>query len=156
MKTFLKGFVFAASGLWFCLRHERNFRIHLTVAAFVLWFAPCFHLSAVEWAVLALTIAAVISTEALNTAVEQTMDLLSPGNHPMARAAKDAAAGAVLVFAAASVCVGLALFGDPVILRHLWISLTGTLWKGILFVLSLFLGLCFILFGGVKKENRNV
>lgn len=42
---FLKGFVYAARGLWYCVRHERNFRIHMAVGVFVLFFAPRFSLS---------------------------------------------------------------------------------------------------------------
>lgn len=152
MKAFFKGFLYAGRGVWFCVRHERNFRIHLAVAAYVLFFAPCFSLTRSEWAVLFLTIAAVIAAEAVNTAIEQTIDRLSPGSHPMARAAKDAAAGAVLVCAAASVCVGVSLFWAPAVLGALWLSVTGTLWKGLLLLLSLVLTLCFIVFGGVKKS----
>lgn len=152
MKTFLKGFVYAGRGIWFCIRYERNFRIHLIMAAYVLSFATHFSLTRTEWAVLFLTIASVIAAEAINTAVEQTIDLLSPGSHPMARAAKDAAAGAVLVCAFLSVCIGIALFWVPSTLAALWVSITGTLWRGLLFILSLVLSLCFIIFGGEKKS----
>lgn len=155
MKTFLKGFFYAGRGIWFCVRHERNFRIHLIAAAYVLFFAPYFSLSRNEWAVLLLTIASVIAAEAVNTAVEQTIDLLSPDSHPMAQAAKDASAGAVLVCAMISVFVGIALFWVPPILSALWLSITGTLWKGLLLLLSLALSLYFIVFGGVKKSLPN-
>lgn len=153
MKTFLKGFVFAGRGIWFCVRHERNFRFHLVAAAYVLGFAPFFALSRAEWAALLLTIASVIAAEAINTAVEQTIDLLSPDSNPMARAAKDAAAGAVLVCAVMSVCVGVVLFWVPPTLCALWTALTGTAWKLFLILFSILLSLCFIVFGGVKKTN---
>ena len=49
---FIKSFGYAARGVWYCIRHERNFRIHLGIAAYVLAFAPYFSLSRAEWAVL--------------------------------------------------------------------------------------------------------
>jgi diacylglycerol kinase len=72
-------------------------------------------LSTVEWAVLTVTIALVIMTEGLNTGIELAVSLASPERRPEAKAAKDIAAGAVLVAAIASVGVGLALFGPRVI-----------------------------------------
>lgn len=154
MKAFLKGFVYAGRGVWFCIRSERNFRIHLAVAAYVLGFAPAFSLSRAEWAALLLTIALVIMAEAVNTAVEQTVDLLSPGSHPMARTAKDAAAGAVLVCAVTSVCAGIVLFGRPAALSALWNTMTGVWWKIPLLVFSLIPAFCFVAFGGEKRKEQ--
>ena len=42
---FLRSFVYAGRGIWFCIRHERNFRIHMVAAAYVLIFAPYFSLT---------------------------------------------------------------------------------------------------------------
>ncbi|GIP20529.1 hypothetical protein J22TS3_08040 [Paenibacillus sp. J22TS3] len=76
--------------------------------------AAFFHLSAVKWAILLLTIAVVIAAELINTAVESVVDLTSPEQHPLAKAAKDTAAGAVLVCAIFAVIIGIVLFYDPV------------------------------------------
>ena len=103
---FIKSFGYAARGVWYCIRHERNFRIHLGIAAYVLAFAPYFSLSRAEWAVLAVLMALVLCAEAVNTAVERTVDLASTERQPRARAAKDAAAGAVLLCALAAALVG--------------------------------------------------
>ena len=124
MKAFLKGFVYAGRGFWFCLRHERNFRIHLAAAAAVLALAPFFRLTRGEWAALILTLALVIGAEALNTAVEAAVDLCCPGRNPLAKAAKDAAAAAVLLAALASVGVGVCLFWEEAGFRRL-VSLLG-------------------------------
>ncbi|HJD22525.1 MAG TPA: diacylglycerol kinase family protein [Firmicutes bacterium] len=153
MKGFLMGFVYAGRGLWFCLRHERNFRIHLVAAAAVLGIAPFFHLSRGEWAALLLTLALVIGAEALNTAVEQAVDLASPGRHPKARAAKDAAAGAVLVCAAAAVGVGIALFSRPAGWAALAAFLLGRPWRLAALLLLAALALWFIFGGGARKEK---
>jgi diacylglycerol kinase len=151
MKSFFKGFGYAGHGLWLCIRQERNFRIHLVIAAYILWFARAFALSRNEWAVLLLTIGAVISAEAMNTAVERTMDLLSPARHPIARAAKDIAAGAVLVCAAVSVAVGAALFWQPAVLSALGNGLLSNPGKLLLLGLTILLSLWFIIRGGSEE-----
>ena len=63
-----------------------------------------------EWAVVLATITLVLVLELLNTAVEAAVDLASPARHPLAKIAKDVTAGAVLVAAAGSVLIGLAVF----------------------------------------------
>jgi diacylglycerol kinase len=70
---------------------------------------------AVEWALLLLCITGVLVAEMGNTLIEALVDLASPGYHPLARRAKDVAAGAVLVTAIGSAAVGLAILGP-----HLW------------------------------------
>ena len=63
------------------------------------------------WALVVVAIALVLIAELLNTALETVVDLVSPDDHPLAKAAKDIAAGAVLVAAAAAVVIGLLLAG---------------------------------------------
>lgn len=154
MKRFLRGFVDAGRGLWTCLREERNFRIHLCAAAYALGFAPAMALSRGEWAALLLTIALVIGMEAVNTAIERAVDLASPDRHPLARAAKDAAAGAVLFCAVAAVGVGVALFGKPVAWIALWGRLIASPWKLSLLVLSLPAAFGLIVLGGCGQRKE--
>lgn len=66
-----------------------------------------------EWAVIVFTIALVLILEGLNTAIEAAIDLSSPNFHPLAKKAKDLAAGMVLIAAIASVIVGLLILGPP-------------------------------------------
>lgn len=74
MIKFLKGFGYAAAGIYHGF-NERNFRVHICAVLFVTWFALKFYeLSRAEWAVLLLTFAAVISAELFNTAVERLCD----------------------------------------------------------------------------------
>ena len=79
------------------------------------------HLPPRDWAVLALTIGVVLAVEVGNTAIEALVDLASPDTHPLAKVAKDAAAGAVLILALAAVVVGLTILGPP-----LWARLMGS------------------------------
>lgn len=112
MSGFVRGFAYAFRGLRECLR-ERNFRFHLCAAAFVIYFAARFYeLSRGEWAALFLTVSAVLSLEALNTALERLCDRVSPEKNELVGKCKDCAAGAVLISAAGAVAVGAALFWD--------------------------------------------
>lgn len=152
MKAFLKGFVYAGRGIWFCIRHERNFRIHLVVSVYVLGFAPAFSLTRGEWAALFLTLGMVLCAEALNTAVEHSMDLVSPGPNRLAGVAKDVAAGGVLAAALAAAGVGFALFGDAAKLAALGTSLLDKPWKLYALFLSLFPSFWFVRRAGVRKR----
>ncbi len=151
MLLFWKSFAYAGSGIWFCLRHERNFRIHLVITIYVLCFAPAFSLSRAEWAILFLTMALVLAAEAINTAIENAVNLSSPKIHPTARIAKDVAAAAVLICSVASICVGVVLFGRPEELSVLFNGLFAQPWKTALLLLSLFVSILFILRGGSRK-----
>lgn len=109
-------------GLAEAWRCQQNLRIHLLIALAASGLAALLHLGPLHWAVLVLTYSLVIAAELLNSALEALTDLVSPGYHPLARQAKDVAAGAVLVTALGAVAVGLLLLGPP-----LWTRLAGLL-----------------------------
>ena len=113
----VRAFRFAFEGASYVIRSERNARIQLVVAAAATAMGIWLGLSPLEWALLALTIGLVIGLEWLNTAVEITVTLVSPEEHPLAKAAKDVAAASVLVGAIVSVAIGLFLFGPRLIVR---------------------------------------
>lgn len=77
----------------------------------VLALAAWLRITAIEWAVLVLAMALVLSLEALNTAIELAVTLASPEPHPLAKAAKDVSAAMVLIAATASVIVGVIVLG---------------------------------------------
>ncbi|MGH2450744.1 MAG: diacylglycerol kinase family protein [Candidatus Limnocylindria bacterium] len=106
-----RSFRYAAAGLLHLLRTQRNFRIEAGIGLAACGLGLWLGLEPVGWAVLALTIALVLILEGLNTALELAVDLASPEVHPKAKAAKDIAAGMVLLAALASLAVGVALFG---------------------------------------------
>ncbi len=108
-----QSFRFAFAGIWHTWRTQRNAKIHTVISVAVLLLGIYIHLPARDWAVLALTIGGVFAAEILNTAVEAIVDLVSPEYHPLAKIAKDAAAGAVLILAIAAVMVGLFILGVP-------------------------------------------
>lgn len=109
----------AFSGLWIAFRTQRNIPIHLTVAVGVIALGLWLGLPTLQWAILALTIGSVLAAELLNSGLETVVDMVSPEYHPLAKQAKDVAAGAVLLAAIVSVVVGLLILGPP-----LWARLT--------------------------------
>jgi diacylglycerol kinase (ATP) len=106
-------FRFAFEGWSYVLRSQHNAWIHTVATIVVLILALWLRVSRLEWAILILTIAFVWSAEFANTALEAVIDLISPEKHPLAKIAKDVAAGAVLVSACAAVLIGLLLLGPP-------------------------------------------
>ena len=107
---FLKGFYYAGRGVAVACR-GRNFRFHLCAMAFVIFFAARFYsFSAERWVLLLLTCCSVLALEAVNTAVEKLADKVMPEKDPLIKAAKDCAAGAVLIAAVFAAAVGVFLF----------------------------------------------
>jgi diacylglycerol kinase (ATP) len=117
----LTSFRHAFSGVWYVVRTQRNARIHLTVALVVIALGLWLGLSYTEWAVIVLTIGLVLAAEAFNTVAEAVVDLATAERHPLAKIAKDVAAGAVLLMAITAVLVGLLILGPP-----LWRTLLAT------------------------------
>lgn len=111
-------FRFAGDGLIQSLREEANLRIHLSAAALVLLLAEVLALPLPQRASLVLCIALVISAELFNTALEAAVDLCTQAIHPLARKAKNVAAGAVLVCAIGAAGAG-ALLLLPGMVHHL-------------------------------------
>jgi diacylglycerol kinase (ATP) len=101
--AFLRAFPFAWSGLVECVAGQRNMRAHVVLGILACAFAAVAPLAAAERALLVALVGSVLAAEALNSGIEALVDLLSPAFHERARIAKDAAAGAVLALAAASV-----------------------------------------------------
>ena len=101
----------AFSGLYRLAKTERHFQIHLFAAACAVILAALLGFSQTEWAILVVTISLVLVAEGVNSAIERTLDANTPGFHPLAKAAKDIGAGAVLIAAIAAVIVALLLYG---------------------------------------------
>jgi undecaprenol kinase len=118
--SLLESFRFAFAGLGNALRTQRNARIHVSIAAVVLVVAAALGLDAMEWAVIVLTVGFVFVAELFNTVVEAVVDLVTEEYHPLAKQAKDVAAGAVLVSAVVAVTVGVLVLGPALLARIGW------------------------------------
>lgn len=101
---------YAIAGITHTFRTQRNMRNHVFACFAAIGLGLITGLSNVEWAAIALAIGLVISAELMNTAVEATVDLVTEEWHDLARIAKDAAAGAVLLSAIAAATVALLIF----------------------------------------------
>ena len=138
LTRFARGFVYAYNGIRAAIQEERNFRFHLCVA-FYAFVAACWaEMPAVEVALIALCVAAVLALELVNSAIERAVDKPDTTHWWTAGAAKDMAAGAVLVMAIGTVIVAMCLFMPR--LGILWANFTlrPTRPLGILLTLVLF------------------
>lgn len=109
----LHSFGYAFQGLWRCMNYERNMRIHIVAAAFILIFSLFFSLTGVEYAILFVLIGLVMALELLNTALEAVGNAISKEKNPYVKIIKDTAAGAVLILAIAAVAVAAVFFWEP-------------------------------------------
>lgn len=106
----IASFGHAFSGLAQAMKTEKNARIHVFAALLVITAGIALRISANDWTWLVLAIGWVWSTELLNTAIEQVCDAVSPEFNPTIGAAKDIAAGAVLVSAIGAMLIGALRF----------------------------------------------
>ena len=102
-----KSFSYAFEGIFTCIRNERNMKIHIAVAALVVIAGWILELSITEWCICLGLFGLVMALELVNTAVEAVVDLVTTECHPLAKIAKDTAAGAVLIAAIMAAIVGL-------------------------------------------------
>jgi diacylglycerol kinase (ATP) len=107
---FWRSFNHAFAGIMYAARTQPNMRAHLIISLLVILAALILRLGRDYVVDLVIIIAVVLALELLNTAVESIVDLLTVTHHPLAKTAKDAAAGAVLVASVAAVVVGYLVF----------------------------------------------
>jgi len=112
--TLLQSFDHAFRGLVHAVRHQRNMRIHMAVALFVLVGSVFLDVSRLELVVVFATIAFVLMAELVNTAIEAVVDIITDEFDPRAKVAKDVAAGAVLVAAINALVVAYLVLADRI------------------------------------------
>lgn len=110
VKKLLDSFNYAIDGIIHSVRTERNMRIHMVAALIVLTACFFYDLSKIEFLIITITISMVICAELLNTAIEYAVDATTNYYHPLAKLAKNAAAGGVLITAINAVVVGYIIF----------------------------------------------
>lgn len=106
-----ESFYYAIVGLVSVLTGERNMRIHTLAAIAVVLLGFYFNIQRLEWALLIITIFIVLIAETINTAVEKTVDLVTGTYHPLAKKAKNIAAGAVLLSAINALIMAFLILG---------------------------------------------
>lgn len=103
-------FKYAFEGIFTVIRHERNFKIHCVMAALVVIGGIVLKISLSEWMDCLILFGLVMSLEMVNTAIEAVVDLVTDEYKPLAKKAKDVAAGAVLAAAIVSAIIGGIIF----------------------------------------------
>ncbi|MEK4923501.1 diacylglycerol kinase family protein [Cytobacillus sp. FSL R5-0569] len=109
-QSLVSSFYFAFIGVITALKAERNLKIHFVMTVLVIFFGIIFELTKTEWLLIGFAIAGMIALELMNTAIERVVDLVTTEQHPLAKQAKDIAAGAVLIYAVLTVIIGLSIF----------------------------------------------
>ena len=113
--AFLRSFVYAWSGVAHTVRTQRNMRVHLALALLAVALGVWLRISPVEFAMIFVAITGVVVSEMMNTVAEACVDLSTQEYHPLARVAKDVAAGAVLLSAMLAVVIACFVY-----IPHLW------------------------------------
>lgn len=105
-----KSFGYAFEGIFAGIRGERNMKIHCFAAVCVIVAGVLFHISVTEWCICLVLFGIILSLELVNTAIEAVVDLVTEDKKPLAKLAKDTAAGAVLIAAVMAAMAGLLIF----------------------------------------------
>lgn len=106
----IQAFNAAIEGILYTFKSERNMKIHYCVAVIVLVASLFFDIGRIEMIMLIFSISLVVISEMFNTAIEKTIDMVTDTYHPLAKIAKDVAAGGVLIATLNSVVVGYLIF----------------------------------------------
>ena len=105
-----KSFGYSFQGIFNTIRTERNIKIHCAAAILVTIFGIWLQISKTEWMICFILFGLILALELVNTAVEATVDLFTEERKPLAKKAKDAAAGAVLIVAIFAAVIGILIF----------------------------------------------
>lgn len=106
----IKSFGYAFNGLKVLVVEEHNARVHIFASILVIILGAYFKINTTEWLFIIASIGAVISMEAINSAVEGIADFISPDYHELIKKIKDLAAASVLISAFAAFVIGLIIF----------------------------------------------
>ncbi|WP_126429672.1 diacylglycerol kinase family protein [Brevibacillus marinus] len=107
----------ACAGVRYAVKTQRNMRIHCGWALLALLAAWWLDVSRADWLLVVFAIGLVMALELVNTAIEAAVDLASEEWHAKAKAAKDAAAGAVLLAALTAAVIGVWVFAPPLVAK---------------------------------------
>ncbi|MEG2928632.1 MAG: diacylglycerol kinase family protein [Oscillospiraceae bacterium] len=152
---FFKSLGYALKGIWLGIREERNVRIDIVMALYVLFFSSFYQFDSFQIALIILICFLVPAFEMMNTSVERTVKDPHPDRYMIAGEAKDTAAGAVLIVAVGALLAGAVTFWDIEILTDIYKYYSDSLSNSLALAGSLVLAYCFIISDKLfKKKNR--
>lgn len=111
-RSLFESFNYAIRGIMWAYKHERNFKIHILMSLLVMILGVVLNISKIEFITALMCIGMVLSGELINTAIEKVCDGITGEFKIYIKAAKDIAAGAVLVMSMISAMVGIIIFGN--------------------------------------------
>lgn len=115
IKRIIMSFKFAFEGITYVLSTQNNMRIHVVVAFIALILSIILDVPQYQLLLVFFSIVFVMCMELINTAIEKTIDLMTTEYHPLAKIAKDVAAGAVLFAAIFAFIIGVYVFTRPLL-----------------------------------------
>lgn len=113
-----KSFGYAFEGIFAGIKKERNMKIHCTAMIAVMIAGIVVKLSAIKWCICFILFGLILALELVNTSLEAVVDLVTEERKPLAKLAKDTAAGAVLIAAIMAAVIGGIIF-IPEILTYM-------------------------------------
>lgn len=113
-RSILWSFNYAIEGMVWTLRTQRNMRVHLTIAVLVAIGSLLLGVTRTQLVAIVFAISLVFLTELVNTAIEAAVDVATDHYDPLAKIAKDVAAGAVMVSAINALIVAYLVLFEPV------------------------------------------
>lgn len=114
-KNFIEAWKKAFGGIWYAIKTQRNVKVQLVIALVVIICALYFKVTIIEAMFLSFATMLVIIVEVINTAIEETVNLCTDKFHPIAKIAKDVAAGAVVLSALNAVIIALLIISSKII-----------------------------------------
>lgn len=106
-----RSFKYAFEGVLHALTHEANFRLQILITAVAVGLGFYFRIEASEWSILIIAFASLLSSEVLNTSIENFIDYLIPKKSNVVKVVKDLSAGFVLINAIACLVILIIIFG---------------------------------------------
>ena len=122
---FVKSMGYALKGIWTGIKEERNVRIDIVAAFYVMLFSKFYDFTLTQKVILVLVCFNVIAFELMNTSVERAVDKPDKEHYIQAGAAKDTAAGGVLLAAIGAAIAGVILFWDVKVFKEIFCFFAG-------------------------------
>ena len=102
-------------GINFVITNESNFKKEIVIGIIALLLSYILKISRIEFTIILIMIALVLTSEIINTSIEKVVDLYTRDYNNLAKIAKDVSAGSVLVMSIFSLLVGVIIFLPKII-----------------------------------------
>ncbi len=156
MKAFIKGFGYAFKGIAYGIVNERNFRFHISIFVYMMFFLlryDFFEVNKTEFALLLMMSSLVMAGELINSGIENAANAATLEKNNFVKIAKDTAAGGVLVLSIFSVIIGIVILYQPLAFEQLFAYFINNPAYIVALVISLAVDGVFILAGPKKIIN---